>query len=85
MDPFEGPFESWKTPIQNVGTDHAEWRVLARQVRTGSLEGATIPLGVVPPLLSEDTALSVLKTLPGLSVGQNLGSFKSLKVSLGHP
>ena len=61
-------FGNWVTPVQNVGTDRAEWRVLARQVATGSLEGATIPF-VSPVLLQRDLAINVLK----ISVAGALG------------
>jgi hypothetical protein len=63
---------TWKTPIQDVGTDNREWTMLGVpgdpawpgwQVDTGVLNGASIPL-LTSPLKPVDSAFSVL----GLSV-----------------
>ena len=53
--------KTWKTPIQDVGTDSREYQILARTARTGVLEGARIPL-VTQPLQATDTAFNVLRT-----------------------
>ena len=58
---FRGPFHStWATPIQDVGTDTRECRILTRVVETGVLEGARIPI-VAAPLKAEDTVFNVLR------------------------
>jgi len=57
---------TWRTPIQDVGTDSKEYQVLAREADTGVLEGASIPLvpGVDQPLKAHDKIISIL----GMSV-----------------
>lgn len=58
---FRGPLHStWATPIQDVGTDTRECRILTRVVETGVLEGAKIPI-IAAPLKAEDTAFNVLR------------------------
>lgn len=49
-----------RTPVLDVGTDTRQWQVLLRRVKTGSLEGASIP-GVMEPLPATDLALHLLK------------------------
>jgi hypothetical protein len=58
--------DTWRTPIQDVGTDSKEYSVLVREADTGVLEGASIPLlpGVDKPLQQRDKIISIL----GLSV-----------------
>ena len=51
-----------KTPIMDVGTDTRQWRVLLRTVRTGPMEGASVP-GVLGPLRQTDLALTLLKAV----------------------
>ncbi|MEK4033537.1 di-heme-cytochrome C peroxidase [Methylocystis sp. IM3] len=57
---------TWRTPIQDVGTDSKEYAVLAREAQTGVLEGASLPFlpGLDTPLKSKDKIISIL----GLSV-----------------
>ncbi len=50
---------TWKTPIQDVGTDGRENELLKRTVQTGVLEGIGIP-GITKKLLPVDTAFNVL-------------------------
>lgn len=50
---------SWATPILNVGTDTREYNVLARQVNTGVLAGASIPF--LHELGATDSAFNVLR------------------------
>jgi hypothetical protein len=52
---------TWKTPIQDVGTDSREHDLLNWTVQTGALEGAEIP-GLTKKLLPVDTAFNVLAT-----------------------
>ena len=52
---------TWKTPIQNVGTDARECEILNRVVKTGILEGEQIPF-VGTPLPAEAPAFDVLAT-----------------------
>ena len=52
---------TWKTPLVDVGTDTAAWRILLRSSKTGSLEGAAIP-GLAAPLRPTDLSLNLLKT-----------------------
>ncbi|MFN5744935.1 MAG: di-heme-cytochrome C peroxidase [Methylococcaceae bacterium] len=56
LNPF-GP--SWATPIQNVGTDVREYKVLTREVNTGVLAGEQIPF--LHTLGTRDTAFNVLE------------------------
>lgn len=53
--------KTWKTPIQNVGTDTKEYDILAWTAKTGVLQGAFIPL-VTAPLKETDLAFNVLAT-----------------------
>lgn len=57
---------TWKTPIEDVGTDSREYQVLAREAETGVLNGASIAFipGVDKPLKPKDKIISIL----GLSV-----------------
>ena len=50
---------TWKTPIQDVGTDGREDDLLGWTVETGVLEGAEIP-AVTKKLLPVDTVFNVL-------------------------
>lgn len=51
---------TWKTPIQNVGTDTREFGLLfSRRVKTGVLEGGSIPL-ISEKLKAEDDGVKVL-------------------------
>lgn len=59
---FRSLFHStWATPILDAGTDVRECQILARTVKTGVLEGASIPL-VEKPLGAEAPAFDVLAT-----------------------
>jgi hypothetical protein len=51
---------TWATPIQNVGTDTRQFRVLHRSAKTGVLQGAFVPVLFPKPLGESDKALSVL-------------------------
>ena len=52
---------TWATPVQDVGTDIHQWSIGKRQVKTGVLEGESVPfLGI--KLKAFDSALSVLET-----------------------
>ncbi|MDP3067945.1 MAG: di-heme-cytochrome C peroxidase [Methylocystis sp.] len=57
---------TWKTPLQDVGTDVREYNVLGREADTGVLNGAAIPFvpGIDTPLKPKDKIISIL----GLSV-----------------
>lgn len=58
--------DTWRTPIQDVGTDSKEYSVLVREADTGVLEGASIPLlpGLDKPLQPREKIISIL----GMSV-----------------
>lgn len=60
---FQG---TWRTPLDDVGTDSREYQVLAREAETGVLNGARIAFipGVDKPLKPKDKIISIL----GLSV-----------------
>lgn len=60
------PDNTWKTPLQDVGTDVREYKVLGREAETGVLKGAAIRFipGVNTPLKAKDKIFSIL----GLSV-----------------
>lgn len=53
---------TWKTPLQDVGTDRREYGILAREADTGVLNGAKIPFipGVDTPLKPQDKIFSIL-------------------------
>lgn len=53
--------QTWDTPIQDVGTDRRQYDLLEREVATGVLQGAFIPL-ITEPLKETDLALNVLAT-----------------------
>ncbi|MCG6207098.1 hypothetical protein LPW26_20835 [Rhodopseudomonas sp. HC1] len=53
--------KTWKTPVQNVGTDTREYNILAWTAKTGVLQGAFIP-GVTTPLKETDLAFNMLAT-----------------------
>ena len=52
-------YQTWATPVQNVGTDTREFELLGRTARSGALEGARIPF-VTSPLKPTDTAFNIL-------------------------
>jgi hypothetical protein len=52
---------TWKTPIQNVGTDTREFQLLSRKAKTGILEGYGLPTGA--PLGPEEPAFQILRTV----------------------
>ena len=52
---------TWETPIQDVGTDVREARLLLRPARTGVLEGFGLP--GKPPLKAEEPAFNILGTV----------------------
>jgi hypothetical protein len=58
--------DTWRTPIQDVGTDSKEYTVLGREAETGVLEGASIAFvpGIDKPLKPKDKIITIL----GLSV-----------------
>ena len=71
------PFVStYATPIIDAGTDRRECKVLARVVKTGSLEGAKIPI-VGKPLPAEAPAFEVLATSVIGAIIQHSASFLS--------
>lgn len=53
--------KTWKTPIQNVGTDTREYQILGWTAKTGVLQGAFIPF-VTSPLKETDLAFNILAT-----------------------
>jgi hypothetical protein len=54
-------WQTWATPVLDVGTDSREYSILAWTVKTGVLSGAKIPL-LKDPLKPVDTAFNVLGT-----------------------
>ena len=52
---------TWATPVRNVGTDTRQFDVLTRSAKSGTLQGAFIPL-LTKPLSETDLAISVLAT-----------------------
>ncbi len=54
-------YDTWATPLQDVGTDSREYSVLTRMVDTGVLAGAYIPVILKEPLKQRDLATNVLK------------------------
>ena len=49
--------DTWATPVQNVGTDTREWRVLGRTSKAGVLTGVVPPGGTVAVKAVDSTAL----------------------------
>ena len=71
------PFKStFATPILDVGTDRRECQILTRTVKTGTLEGAKIPI-VGKPLGAEAPAFEVLATSVLGAIIQHSTSFLS--------
>ena len=67
---------TWKTPIQDVGTDARECRILGRMVDTGIMEGARVP-GTGPALGEQEPAFRVLKLSVAGAIIQNALRFRS--------
>ena len=67
---------TWDTPIQDVGTDNRECRILERTVKTGIMEGAKIPF-LTESLKPVDTAFNVLSTAVIGTIFQRITSFGS--------
>ena len=61
--------ETWKTTVTDVGTDVAECMVIARTLKTGVMEGATVPFS--SPMPAEAPAVSVLGTAVVGAILQN--------------
>lgn len=61
---------TWKTPIQDVGTDARECQILVREVDAGVMAGAKVP--GLDAIEDRDQAFSVLKTAVIGSVIQHL-------------
>ena len=59
--PRGGDVATWRTPIQDVGTDTREWAILLRDAKSGALTGAAIP-GFMEPIRQTDLAINILKT-----------------------
>jgi hypothetical protein len=51
--------QTWKTPIQDVGTDSREYDILGWRAKSGALQGAFIPF-VTQPLGETDLAFNIL-------------------------
>lgn len=62
--------ETLKTTVVSVGTDTAQCKAMARTLKTGILEGASLPL-IQKPLGAEVPAISVLGTVVGGAILQN--------------
>ena len=74
---FRSLFHStWATPILDAGTDVRECQILTRVVKTGVLEGASIPL-IEKPLGAEAPAFEVLATSVLGAIIQHSTSFFS--------
>jgi len=67
----------WTTPIQDVGTDSREYRVLTSTVETGVLAGHGIPV-IGAPLKQRDFAFSVLGQAVTGTILQRLGTVAKL-------
>ena len=65
---------SWKTPVQNVGTDGTEWVVMGRQANPGALTGAS--LGILDPnskpLKNPSASIDILQTAVQGTILQHL-------------
>lgn len=74
---------TWKTPIQDVGTDARECSILTRTVDTGIMEGARIPgesaLGATEP------AFKVLEASVAGAIIQNALRFRSESLTAAAP
>jgi hypothetical protein len=66
-------FETWATPVRDVGTDSKQYEVLNWMANTGVLEGAEISVVTppLPPLHATDCAFGVLKASVLGSIVQN--------------
>ena len=66
------PFiKTWRTVVQNVGTDTREYDVLAWKAKTGVLNGAYIPFATAP-LKETDQILDILATSVIGSIAEHL-------------
>ncbi|MGI9388220.1 MAG: di-heme-cytochrome C peroxidase, partial [Methyloligellaceae bacterium] len=78
---------TWATPIQDVGTDNRECKILARTVKTGVMKGAKIPL-LTDRLKAEDTSFNVLSTAVIGTIFQrvtSLGRSDAIATANGRP
>ena len=65
-------FNTWATPVQDVGTDSRQANLATLQVKTGVMEGDTKPDG--SKLMAVDSVLSLLQTAARNTIRQYLGS-----------
>ncbi|WP_050995356.1 di-heme-cytochrome C peroxidase [Bradyrhizobium liaoningense] len=66
------PFiKTWRTEVQNVGTDTREYDILAWKAKTGVLKGAYIPFATAP-LKENDEVLNILATSVIGSIAEHL-------------
>lgn len=65
-------FNTWATPVQDVGTDSRQANLVTLQVKTGIMEGAKKPDGT--SLMALDSVLALLQTTARGSIAQYLGS-----------
>lgn len=80
------PFiKTWKTPVQNVGTDTRQYDVLAWKAKTGVLKGTYIPLAT-EPLKEDDLVLNILATSVIGSIAEHVltggGSSSNARIAL---
>ncbi len=76
-------FNTWATPVQDVGTDSRQANLVTLQVKTGVMAGETKPDG--SKLLETDSVLSLLQTTSRNSIRQYLASnpFPTLNSATG--
>ncbi len=65
-------YNTWATPVQDVGTDSRQANLVTSTVKTGVMEGATKPDGT--PMLAVDSVVSLLQTVSRGVIKQYLGS-----------
>lgn len=65
-------FNTWATPVQDVGTDSRQANLVTSTVKTGVMEGAIKPDGT--PMKAVDSVLSLLQTVSRGVIKQYLGS-----------
>lgn len=63
---------TWKTPLQDVGTDSREYSILGRTAKTGVLEGRRKPFTLTSTFAATETSFSLLSAAVTGAIAQHL-------------
>lgn len=83
---WPGEAETWKTPVQDVGTDSREHGILQWRAKSGVLTGAQIPLVQKAPLKADnECAISILANSVAGSIIQSFNPFQTAAPGMAPP